>query len=509
MKAELVFFPLPAMGHITPMVELAKRLVQRDDRAFITIFLFKVPAVLNNPYIHTLHSHPDFVNKRIKLLELPEIEHPLNNTTGMGVVHEMLKHCGPVVKRVVEEQVVGCESAGQLAGFMLDFFCTPLIDVAAELGIPAYIFYASNCSLLSIMLHFQRLRDEHGVDVTDFTNPETELDIPGFRIPVPCKVLPGILIEKGAASETMLGHAKRYRSAKGILVNTFQEVEPSAVRFLNNDKNVPTVYPIGPIINVDAQIKEEENKANEGEMDPTMKWLDQQPAGSTVFLCFGSMGSFGEDQIKETAKGLEESGHRFLWSLRRPANPGAISRITLDYEDPSSILPTGFLDRTMDRGRVIGWAPQVAVLSHPSIGGFVSHCGWNSTLESLWFGVPLAAWPMYAEQQANAFILVKDLRIAVEIQIDYRSDPRLRTCSGIVEADVIKNGVSKLMNVENEENEEMRSKAKEMSAVSRNATKEGGSSYAWLGRFIQDVFGELRNKKPRNDHRSNDVKFKT
>ncbi|KAL9255650.1 UDP-glycosyltransferase 71A27-like protein [Drosera capensis] len=93
------------------------------------------------------------------------------------------------------------------------------------------------------------------------------------------------------------------------LANIFQEVEPSAVRFLNNDQNVPTVYPIGPIINVDAHIKEGENKANEGEIDPTMKWLDQQPEGSVAFLCFGSMGSFGEDQIKETAKGLEESGH--------------------------------------------------------------------------------------------------------------------------------------------------------------------------------------------------------
>ncbi|KAL9255651.1 UDP-glycosyltransferase 71A16-like protein [Drosera capensis] len=184
------------MGQITPMVELAKRLVQRDDRVFITFFLFKVPVVLNNPYIHTLHNCPDFVNKRIKLLELPEIEHPLNNTKGIGVVHEMLKHCGPVVKRVVQEQScekaflgrhqvsyggnwvafltkANGESGGQLAGIMLDFFCTSLIDVAAELGVTAYIFYASNCSLLSIMLHFQRLRNEHGVDATEFANPET------------------------------------------------------------------------------------------------------------------------------------------------------------------------------------------------------------------------------------------------------------------------------------------------------------------------------------------------
>ncbi|KAF2319813.1 hypothetical protein GH714_019272 [Hevea brasiliensis] len=124
-----------------------------------------------------------------------------------------------------------------------------------------------------------------------------------------------------------------------------------------------------------------------------MQWLDDQPVASVVFLCFGSMGCFDEDQLKEIACALEHSEYRFLWSVRRPPPPDKLASPT-DYEDPLEVLPEGFLERTAAVGKVIGWAPQVAILAHPAIGGFVSHCEWNSVLESVWFGVPIATWPI-------------------------------------------------------------------------------------------------------------------
>ncbi|KAF2293822.1 hypothetical protein GH714_005021 [Hevea brasiliensis] len=142
------------------------------------------------------------------------------------------------------------------------------------------------------------------------------------------------------------------------------------------------------------------------------------------FLCFGSMGSFSEDQVKEIACALEHSGCRFLWALRRPPLPGKLASPS-DYEDPQEVLPEGFLDRTAGIGKVIGWAPQVAILAHQAVGGFVSHCGWNSVLESIWFGVPIAAWPIYSEQQLNAFEMVFELGLAVEIKIDYSKDSEI------------------------------------------------------------------------------------
>ncbi|XP_031278140.1 UDP-glycosyltransferase 71A15-like isoform X2 [Pistacia vera] len=216
-----------------------------------------------------------------------------------------------------------------------------------------------------------------------------------------------------------------------------------------------------------------------------MEWLDDQPPSSVVFLCFGSMGSFDEDQVKEIACALEQSGHRFLWSLRQPPPKGQFP-IPSDYTNPTNVLPKGFLDRTVKIGKVIGWAPQVSILAHKAIGGFVSHCGWNSTLESIWFGVPIATWPIGNEQQLNAFEMVIELGLAVEIKMDYRKD-----YSGenqvIVSAGEIERGIRKLMEYDNK----TRKNLKEMSEKSRKAMMEGGSSFTSLGCFIDDVISNL------------------
>ncbi|CDP09594.1 unnamed protein product [Coffea canephora] len=117
-----------------------------------------------------------------------------------------------------------------------------------------------------------------------------------------------------------------------------------------------------------------------------MKWLDDQPPLSVVFLCFESLGSFEPDH-----------GFRFLWSVRSPI-PKDFTYGTAECSNFSEILPEGFLESVENRGLVCGWAPQIEVLAHEAVGGFVSHCGWNSTLQSLWNGLPVARWPLYAEQ---------------------------------------------------------------------------------------------------------------
>ncbi|GAB2279724.1 hypothetical protein Dimus_014364 [Dionaea muscipula] len=481
-KTELVLFPGRGMGHITPMVELAKRLVQRHPMISVNICIYDTSMLQNN----TLDANPYFVSKRIKFLEIPEPENSVN-TTIQGS-HPTMESYGPVLKQVVEDKIVKSDSAGRLAGFVLDFFAAQMMDVAKELNVPAYIFYASNCGSLGINLHFQHLRDDLGVDVTEFISQVAELDLPGFKIPVPCKLLPGSFLQKEGGSNDTLNRAKRYRSAKGILVNTFEEVEPYGLRYLTENPDIPSIYPVGPVINVDAQIKQAGNAGVE-KVDPIIGWLDDQPQESVVFLCFGTWGIFDDDQVREIAKALERSGHRFLWALRRPATPddktGPGPPRGSENVGAADVLSDGFLERTANRGKVIGWAPQVTVLSHPAVGAFVSHCGWNSILESLWFGVPVAAWPMYAEQQINAFRLVRELELAVEIRMDYRSQSKwTKKSNGLVVADVIENAIRKVMDID----DGFRRKLKEMSVACREARKEGGSSYNGLGRFIDDVF---------------------
>ncbi|GMH06713.1 hypothetical protein Nepgr_008553 [Nepenthes gracilis] len=456
-KAELIFIPLPGMGHLIPAVAMAKRLVERDERICITILVIDLPLFLNTLSTHSLESDA-WNESRISFIHLPQLEKPLD-TSSRELVQQMIRDYRPIVKQIVKDRVMKLDSGCQLAGFVVDLFCTAMVDVANELDVPYYVFFTSGAALLCLLFHFQSLRENQGVHVSEFKDPISELDIPGFRNRVPRKFLPSRIRDKDGGSTVILDHGKRSREAKGLLINTFMELESHAIHTLSNDDSLPLVYPVGPVINLKPH-----RDGGEGDKDSIMAWLDDQPPSSVVFLCFGSMGSFSEEQVREIAHGLERSGHRFLWSVRRPPTADEKVGAPREYENLEKVLPDGFLDRTAGIGIVIGWAPQVAILSHPAVGGFVSHCGWNSTLESVWFGVPIAAWPMYAEQQMNAFHLVKELGLAIEIQMDYRWDNEKKSSNVLVEAEEVEKGLRKVMDMENE----VRSKVKEMSELTRD-----------------------------------------
>ncbi|KAK1557993.1 hypothetical protein Q3G72_035503 [Acer saccharum] len=229
---------------------------------------------------------------------------------------------------------------------------------------------------------------------------------------------------------------------------------------------MPPVYPIGPVIDLYGPAQWHPDRAQQEEI---MKWLDDQPPLSVAFLCFGSQGSLGVAQLREIATGLDRAGFRFLWSIREP--PKGTIYLPGEYPNLEEVLPQGFLNRTDGIGLVCGWVPQVTILAHQAIGGFVSHCGWNSILESLWYGVPIATWPIYAEQQMNAFQLVKELGLAVEIRLDYREG------SDLVLAEELERGLRRLM----DNGDVVRTKkVKEMKEKSRMALMENGSSYKSL-----------------------------
>ncbi|CAA3010525.1 anthocyanidin 3-O-glucosyltransferase 2-like [Olea europaea subsp. europaea] len=463
-RAELVFIPIPGMGHLVSTMEMAKLLTDRDERLSITVIIMKLPTESKTDSM-SLKS-----NSRIRFIEFS-----LNQTITVNnfISHFIESHKDPIrdaVAKIVRDET----DSIRLTGFVIDMFCTTMIDVANEFGVPTYVFFTTTAAMLGLSFHLQNLTDEQNVDVTEFKDSDVELLIPTYRDPVPAKVFPSRFFDKDGAA-AFLSMARRFRETKGIMINTFLDLESYALKFLSDDDKIPPVYPIGPILHFKAE--NDDNK----ERTEIMKWLDEQPVSSVVFLCFGSMGYFDGDQVKEIAVALERSGHRFLWSLRKPP-PKDRFEYPSEYENPEEVLPEGFLQRTEGTGKVIGWAPQVAVLSHPSVGGFVSHCGWNSTLESVWCGVPIAAWPMYAEQQTNAFELVKDLGIAVEIKMDYR-----RGSDVIVKAEEIEKGIRRLMEPESE----TRIKMKQMKHKSRMALMEGGSSYDFLSRFIDNVIDEI------------------
>ncbi|KAJ0860383.1 putative flavonol 3-O-glucosyltransferase [Helianthus annuus] len=464
--AEVIFIPSPGVGHIKSTIELAKLLVNRDQRLAITVLVIKPPGATSGSAITTyIESLAENTIDRISFIQLPQDETPptIDPKDQRNLKIEFINsHC-----KYVRDAVADLKSqpgSGRVVGFVVDMFCASMIDVANEFNVPTFVFFTSNAAFLGFTLYIKSLCDDlnNDVDVVELSNSDTEILVPSFVKPMPTKVF-WSRVKTRAGLDFVRWFAQKLGEAKAIMVNTFLELETHAIESLSADTSIPPVYPVGPIVNLEG--------GSGGEKpfdDDVIRWLDRQPPSS------------------EIARGLELSGYRFVWSLRRPPSDQT-SRSPSDYEDPSVVLPEGFLERTHGIGKVIGWAPQAEVLGHDAVGGFVSHCGWNSLLESLWFGVPTAAWPMYAEQQMNAFEMVVELGLVVEIKLDYMKDlfnPKANAI--IVTAMEIESGIRRLM-----EDNEIRRKVKEMSAKSRSAVVEGGSSYASVGCLIQDLTRDI------------------
>ncbi|XP_022730847.1 UDP-glycosyltransferase 71K1-like [Durio zibethinus] len=484
-KVELIFIPTPGIGHVVSTIEFAKRLIHQDDRIWITILSMKWFSNIMDAYTKSLTaSQPD----RIQLIDIPHVDPPsfdLLKLSAEAYIYASFESYIPPVRNAVRNIVSRNSSSDstRVAGLVLDLFCAPMIDIATELDLPSYIFLTTNTAFLGLMLY---LTTRHSQNSSEFESTDPDHLIPGFVNPVPSCVLPSAVFNRDGGYTTYFKIAERFKDAKGIMINTFEELESYALNCFSNGQN-PPIYPVGPVIHLNWLPHPELDLA---QRDKVMKWLDDQPQSSVVFLCFGSMGSYGAPQVKEIALGLEQSGCRFLWSLRAPPSlkPENDASGIVHHKNPKEMLPEGFIERIQGRGMICGWVPQVEVLAHKAIGGFVSHCGWNSILESLWFGVPIVTWPMFAEQQLNAYMM-KELGVAVVLRLDYRRDMlRLdyrRDTSDVVMADEIGKAVRMVM----DGGSEVRKKVKEMAKMARKAITEGGSSINSIGRLIEDMIG--------------------
>lgn len=165
-----------------------------------------------------------------------------------------------------------------------------------------------------------------------------------------------------------------------------------------------------------------------------LKWPDRQEPNSVLYVSFGTT-ALKDEEIKELALGLEQSGSKYIWVLRDADKVDVFN--ACDIRRPQ--LPKGFEERVKDTGMVVrDWAPQLEILGHLSAGAFMSHCGWNSCMESVSTGVPIAAWPMHSNQPRNAFLLTDVLKVGVAVM-------KWAETNGKVSATMIRRAVEKLM----------------------------------------------------------------
>ncbi|KAJ0789070.1 putative UDP-glucuronosyl/UDP-glucosyltransferase, UDP-glycosyltransferase family [Helianthus annuus] len=464
-QAQVAIIATPNMGNLVPAVEFATHLTNHHlHHISVTILTISMPqSPLIDNYVQS-HSSTD----HIRFIQLPPADIPPPNqyNTRIGFTSLYIQNHKPIVQQTLQNL------SPPLVGFFVDMFCTSMIDVANDLNIPCYLYFASPAAYLGFVLHLTTLSD------TESTDSANGLSVPSFLNPVPSTAFPLFCINKNELGYSwFVHHTLRYKETKGIVVNTFQELEPYALDSLSSDYiDLPPVYPVGPVVDHVGPVKWHSNRSMH---EKAIQWLDRQPDFSVVFLCFGSMGSINRDQVREIATGLERAGYRFLWSLREPAKTKL--ELPNDYEKlEEGLFPDGFIDRTTQIGLVCGWVSQVSVLAHKAICGFVSHCGWNSILESISYGVPIATWPLYAEQHLNAFEMVRELGLSVEIRMGKGGD--------LVLADEVERGVRELMDGGDGE---LKKKVKEMSDKAKKALTKNRSSFQALEDLMNILLSQV------------------
>lgn len=198
-----------------------------------------------------------------------------------------------------------------------------------------------------------------------------------------------------------------------------------------------------------------------------------------IYACLGSLNRLAPSQLIELGLGLEASRRPFIWVIR-----GGYKR-----EEMEKLLSEdGFEERVKGRGFLIwGWAPQVLILSHPAGGGFLTHCGWNSTVEGICAGVPMVTWPLFAEQFFNEKFVVQVLeigvRVGVEVVMHWGDEEKFGV---LVKKENVKEAVEKVMG-EGKEREERRERATKLEQMAKKAIEEGGSSYLNVKLLVEDI----------------------
>nr|AFJ53020.1 UDP-glycosyltransferase 1 [Linum usitatissimum] len=466
----IVLYPSPAIGHLLSMVELGRLILTHRPSLSINIILASAPyqSSTTAPYISAIST----VTPAITFHHLPPVSAAVNSSHHELIMIETLRLSLPHLKRTLQSIITKYDA---VHAFVYDFFCSAALSVADELGVPGYQFSTSGAACLGFFLYLPTLHKTTSVSFKDLDN--TDLEIPGVP-KLPSRDVPKILLDRDdVVYSYFLEFGTLLPKSAGLIVNSFDSVEEKAVKAISEgfcvpDGPTPPIYCIGPLIAAG-----DDRKSDGGEC---MTWLDSQPKRSVVFLCFGSLGIFSKDQLREIAIGLERSTVRFLWVVRDPPKADGdnqnLAVLEAVEEGLETLLPEGILERTKGRGHVVkSWAPQVAVLNHESVGGFVTHCGWNSVLESVRAGVPMVAWPLYAEQRFNRVLLVEEIRIALPMM---ESDE-----SGFVKADEVERRVKELMESEGR-GELVRRQTIKMKNEARSAVAEGGSSRVALSQLV-------------------------
>eukprot|EP01018_Ginkgo_biloba_P031379 Gb_35486 [translate_table: standard] len=495
LKPHIVVLPCLAQGHLIPFWELAKLLATQGLRvsyistpANVSRFQFQLDKAKAQQEALDLDSD----------IQLELIALPMPILDGVPEGHESTDTLTPHIDRVLilmshklaepfEHWLAACMdgSASAPLAIISDAFAGWVQDISAKFDIPTIVFHtvgAYSTSLLHSLLVYTPQKNVQSDD-DYFVLPDLS-----FQQKL-CKSELLSIELRDPKEENMIYRFFRRESIRsmegwGLLFNSFYDMEGMGIDHIKSLTGTRPVWSIGPLLLHPTLRRSgvvERGKVGEGQVE-CLQWLDGRIARSVLYICFGSQIYLSRRQIHALAEALESSEQCFMWVIRRSPRGD-------EEEEEEDVLPEEFEERTKtkNRGMIIhGWAPQLLILSHRSIGGFMSHCGWNSIIESVSVGVPMITWPMYADQPFNSKLVVEHLGMGIQVCAGKESVPNVQS---------VRNAVTLVL--AEEEGIAMRSRALELKELANKAVEKGGSSHRNLQSFVEQI-----RKLHRNCHMS-------
>ncbi|MCD9559534.1 hypothetical protein HAX54_017534 [Datura stramonium] len=470
-KPHAVCTPCPAQGHITPMLKLAKILHYRGFHITFVNTEYNHRRLLKSRGPNSLKGLPSF-----RFETIPDGLPPCDGEVTQDIVitsKSLTTTClGPFKELLAKLNSTSLSNVPPVSCIISDGCMSFTLSAAQDLGIPQVFFWTTSaCGLLGYM-HYRNLFERGCTPLKDesyLTNGylEKTLDwIPGMK-DIRLRDLPAFIRTANPDDymiKYLLQETERSRNATAIVINTFETLEKEVLESLQ--ELLPPVYAIGPlhllVKHVDDENLEDLGSNLWKENPKCLEWLDSKKPNSVVYVNVGSIVVMTKSQLIEFAWGLANSKVEFLWIIR----PDIVS-------GEQAVLPSKFSEETKERGMLSSWCAQEKVLNHPAIGGFLTHNGWNSTLESIGNGVPMLCWPFLAEQPTNCWFCCTKLGIGMEIDNNIKRDE-------------VESLVRELMT--GEKGKEMKKKTLKWKNFAEEAAKKSiGSSYMNIDKMINEI----------------------
>ncbi|KAK7264549.1 hypothetical protein RJT34_32158 [Clitoria ternatea] len=458
---ELHFIHFLAPGHMIPLCDIATLFASRGHHVTIITTPSNAQILRKSIPFHphlTFHTVP-FPSQEVGLPDGVESLSSATDGDNLVKVFHATTLLQPPIQSFVENHPPDC--------IVADFLFPWVHDLANKLHIPRLAFNGFSLFAVCAILGAK-------------PNPsENSLLFPNLPHQITINATPPESLTQFL--ETMMETALK---SHGLIVNNFAELDGE--EYIEHYKKTTghKAWHLGPASLVRKSIQEKTERGHKSVVsaDDCLTWLNSKPDRSVLYICFGSLCHFPDNQLHEIARGIDASGHGFIWVV--PEKKGKEEE---SEEEKEKWLPKGFEERNREKGMVIrGWAPQLLILNHRAVGAFLTHCGWNSTVEAVTAGVPMVTWPVHGEQFYNEKLVTEVRGVGVEVGATEWGSIGFGEREKLVSRECIEKAVRRLMDG-GDEAHEIRRRAQEFGKKARDAVREGGSSYNNLTALINDL----------------------